>query len=208
MTVPSSGASRRPSSFRSVVFPEPFGPSTPTNVPGPTSIDTLRTAAREAVQPRRPAYATETLRADSNADPDDAKTARRGIAEKFFVRPVEKVQRAREGLDAMGEAPRRPDIDHRKSRRLEEATERAERRLDVQHRTPRADFGKRRQRVPRPQHVQRALMAGAAEERIADLEWRRRGARVVDRQHFRVEGGIAATSTQAFRAVPREGDRG
>src|SRR4026207_804121 len=92
VTVPASGVSRRASSFSKVLLPEPFGPSTPTNVPGPTSIDTFRTAARRLSPPprdwsppRRVGYANETLRADSNADPDDAKATRCGIAQELFV---------------------------------------------------------------------------------------------------------------------------
>src|SRR6187397_135536 len=92
VTVPASGVSRRPSSLSKVLLPEPFGPSTPMNVPCPTSIDTFRTAARDLSPPRRVGYANETLRADSNADSDDAKATRCGIAQELFVRAIEKVR--------------------------------------------------------------------------------------------------------------------
>src|SRR5262245_51944823 len=92
-TVPLAGCSIPPRILSSVVFPEPFGPMTPTRSPRATASDTSsRTGAP-------PPYAKETLSARSNPYSHDSASAQRGIPKHFLVFAVGQVETADEDVE-------------------------------------------------------------------------------------------------------------
>src|SRR3954462_12895162 len=95
-TTPASGWSTPASILSSVVLPDPFGPSMPTD--SPRSMDRL-TSSRTAVRELLPWYAKRRLPADSNADPNRPGAPQGRVPKDFLVGAIEQVGAARKDLD-------------------------------------------------------------------------------------------------------------
>src|SRR5438067_8692167 len=137
---------------RSVVFPDPFGPRTPTIVPRWTANDTSSSTASRA-------YAKRTLSTCSNADTDDGAATQRRKSKRLFVFAVGNVEQPRVRVQVARHAKRAADVRNRVSGRVEESAERAEVRLDVEHARSRCHVSEERDAIGRPRGADRALVA-------------------------------------------------
>src|SRR5262245_60800798 len=192
----------------SVVLPDPFGPSTPTTAPPGTSMLT-ESRTRRGGTDRRPlntagrrrsaSYENETLSTSSNTHSDETRAAERREPQNFLVLPVRDVVDAAEELE-----PRRPQphsatqIDDRVAWSVEQAAERPVIWLDVERLRSPPDRRKCRVSSHCVSRIERHLVPGTADERVADLErWRRRVVESVDREGFSREPGIGGADAQS-----------
>src|SRR5512139_1864 len=142
VTRPDCGTSVPESVRRSVVLPDPFGPSTPTRLPRSTPSVTSCSPGPGRAGPaaRSLTNAIETLLARSNADPRQHGPSRRGKPEGLLVPAVGEIGGLQDERDRAGHAHGDTRAGRREAGVREQPAVGAVGRLDIEHPAPPADL--------------------------------------------------------------------